>query len=408
MYQSSSARLCFTRGRMLQGIKSMFHPHQMGIYFHWPFCKAKCPYCDFNVHVREGEIDHELWCSAYIKALDYYAKILPDRQVVSVFFGGGTPSLMAPETVENILNHIRKNWRIANDFEVTLEANPTSVEIDTFKSFRAAGVNRISLGVQALNDSDLKFLGRKHSSAEALKAIDIAAETFDRYSFDLIYARPNQTLNAWEKELKAAIKYARGHMSLYQLTIERSTPFYLQYRRGEFQIPDDVEGAEFYNLTQDILADAGLPAYEISNHAAVGQECRHNLLYWNYADYIGIGPGAHGRFILDGQKRVTRDHSAPDIWLDRVQKQGQGAHPFQAIAPEDCFSEILMMGLRLNEGLSFAQIKKLSGFDFHDNMNSEHLARTQAEGWVEVTSNAIRLTREGMLRFNSLLPYILK
>lgn len=386
----------------------MFGPDQIGIYFHWPFCKAKCPYCDFNVHIRES-IDQSVWCDAYLKALEYYANILPDKQVVSVFFGGGTPSLMDASTIEAILNHIQKLWRISNYFEVTLEANPTSVELEKFKDFRLAGVNRVSLGVQSLKDSDLAFLGRKHTVQEARKAIAIAGEVFDRYSFDLIYARPDQSLKAWEDELLEAIKLAHGHLSLYQLTIERNTPFYMQYNRGVFSMPDDGVAADFYTMTQEVLSEHGLPAYEVSNHAAAGHECKHNLLYWHYGDYIGIGPGAHGRFTVSGIKQAVRDHSAPEIWLERVRAHGHGGHSPEFVEGHDRFAEILMMGLRLSEGLQLSRIKKLSGIEFMDGIHKANLEKVMKEGWIKLDPEAgvVSLTQEGMLRFNSILPYIL-
>ena len=308
----------------------------MGVYIHWPFCAAKCPYCDFNSHVRTF-FDQKEWVDAYVKSLEYYAALLPEKQMVSLFFGGGTPSLMTGESVRAIIDTVRRLWPVVNDFEVTLEANPTSVEAQKFEAFKEAGVTRISLGVQALNDADLKFLGREHNVAEALQAVEVAAQYFDRYSFDLIYGRPDQALKAWESELKQALTYARGHMSLYQLTIERGTPFHMQYHRGEFSVPDEVQGAEFYHVTQDVMEAAGLPSYEVSNHAAPGQACRHNLVYWHMADYIGVGAGAHGRFTMDGDKYASRDHSAPDIWLKRVREQGHGAHPLEKLTPEDRF-----------------------------------------------------------------------
>lgn len=384
----------------------MFRADQMGVYIHWPFCAAKCPYCDFNSHVRE-KIDQAVWADAYVKALSHYAEILPDQQVVSIFFGGGTPSLMHPETVERIIDAIQSSWRVANDIEITLEANPTSVEIEKFQGFRVAGVNRISLGVQAMNNDDLKFFGREHSVDEALKAIDIARTCFERYSFDLIYARPKQTLKAWEEELRKAVKHANGHMSLYQLTIERNTPFYMRHSRGEFSIPDDVKGAEFYHLTQDILEDAGLPAYEVSNHAEQGAECRHNMIYWQMADYIGVGAGAHGRFMMGADKYASRDHSAPEIWLERIVGNGHGSHPFEKLTAEDRFFESMMMGLRLRDGISIERCEKLSGLKFADMVQMQNLETVIREGWAVRAGDSLMLSREGMLRLNALIPYIL-
>ena len=291
-----------------------FLPGEMGVYFHWPFCASKCPYCDFNAHVADN-VSHERWRAAYQRAVSHYAEMLPDKRVVSIFFGGGTPSLMEPESVAAAIDAVRAGWPCSNTLEVTLEANPTSVEAAKLAAFREAGVNRVSLGVQALNDADLSFLGRAHDAAQAVHAIKISQEIFERVSFDLIYARPSQTLEGWRDELCRALDLARGHMSLYQLTIERSTPFYLRSKRGEFVMPGEAMGADFYHLTQDVTEEAGMPAYEVSNHAVAGQECRHNMIYWTGADYIGIGPGAHGRFMRDGAAYASRDHHAPEVWL---------------------------------------------------------------------------------------------
>lgn len=389
----------------------MFRDNQMGVYIHWPFCAAKCPYCDFNSHVR-GSFDQKEWADAYVKSLEYYAELLPEKQVVSIFFGGGTPSLMAPETVQVMIDAVQRLWPAVNDIEITLEANPTSVEIGKFKAFKEVGITRISLGVQALNDKDLAFLGREHSVDEAFRAIGIAGECFERYSFDLIYGRPDQTLQDWEAELMRGLSYARGHMSLYQLTIERNTPFYMQYNRGAFSIPDDVKGAEFYHLTQDIMERAGMPAYEVSNHAQEGQECRHNLVYWHMADYIGVGAGAHGRFVnaLDGNidKFASRDHSAPEIWLKRVQENGYGAHEFEKLSADDRFVECLMMGLRLRDGVSITRCEALSGLTFDRVIDGDKLQTVCDAGWAHVTGDQIHLTREGLLRLNALIPFILK
>lgn len=375
----------------------MFRDNQMAVYIHWPFCKSKCPYCDFNVHVRGG-FDQKPWLDTYVKALEYYARILPDKQIVSIFFGGGTPSLMDPATVGGIVDSVQRLWPVVNDLEVTLEANPTSVEIQKFQEFRNAGVNRVSLGVQALNDRDLKFLGRTHSVDEALQAIDIAGNVFDRFSFDLMYGRPEQSLVDWEKELNRAVLLACGHLSLYQLTIERTTPFYLRHARGEFQIPDEARGADFYHLTQDMLEAAHMPAYEVSNHAEAGQECRHNLVYWNMADYIGIGAGAHGRFVAgDGAKYATRDHSAPDIWIERVLKCEHGAHDWDCLTADDVYAEKLMMGLRLRDGVEI----DLSGID------ECKLKEAIKQEWCFYEGKRLQLSREGMLRLNALIPYLL-
>ncbi len=365
----------------------------MGVYIHWAFCSKKCPYCDFNSHVREN-IDEKQWIAAYIKSLEHYAELLPDKQVVSIFFGGGTPSLMSGGSVAAIIDTVQRLWSVSNDIEITLEANPTSVEISKFQAFKDAGVNRISLGVQAFNDSDLKFLGREHSSYDSLKAIEVASSIFERYSFDLIYARPKQNIKDWSQELEIALKYANGHLSLYQLSIERGTPFYKRHNSGEFSIPDEVEGAEFYHLTQDIMESAGLPAYEVSNHAASGQECRHNLIYWHMADYIGVGAGAHGRFMMGGQKYASKDQHIPERWLS------QPLSDLEKLPKEDVALESIIMGLRLRGGVS---IKNSEGL-----LDMEKIQNICNEDWARLDGDNLRLTREGLLRLNAIIPYILR
>lgn len=379
---------------------------QIGIYFHWPFCLAKCPYCDFNVHVRD-EIDHERWANAYMQSIDYYADRLGPRVVASVFFGGGTPSIMAPDTVRRVLDKIQSRFALSNDVEVTLEANPTSVENAKLMSFREAGINRLSLGVQSLDDDDLKFLGRKHSAAEARAAIQIASENFERFSFDLIYARPGQSLEQWEDELDEALKFARGHLSLYQLTIERSTPFYFDHAQGKFIMLDDDAGAEFYLRTQEILERAGLPLYEVSNHAAEGHQSKHNRIYWEYGDYIGIGPGAHGRLTIDGVKYSTRGHHAPESWLSLTEEKGDGTHPFEKLSNASRFTEALMMGLRLREGVLIAHLEEQGGAPWQSFLDQDHLARARDAGWIDYDDVRIWVSVEGMLRLNALLAYII-
>ena len=384
----------------------MFRPNQMGVYIHWPFCEARCPYCDFNAHVRDS-IDQDEWVKAYLRAIEYYAEILPDKQIVSIFFGGGTPSLMQPKTVEAIIDKVQACWSVANDIEISLETNPTSAENDKFAGFKNAGVNRVSLGVQALDDEQLSFLGRTHDLKEALAAIELAKTHFDRFSFDLIYARPDQTLAAWEQELTRAIELSAGHLSLYQLTIERNTPFYMRHSRGEFAIPDDVAGADFYELTQNITEAAAMPAYEVSNHAQAGHECRHNQIYWHMADYIGIGAGAHGRFVQGAAKYATRDHAAPEIWKDRVMDDRHGAHAPEHLTNEDIFHEILMMGLRLKDGISRSSLEERTGLSFFDQVDPQKFKTAAEEGWVVEDHDQIRLSRQGMLRLNALVSYLL-
>jgi putative oxygen-independent coproporphyrinogen III oxidase len=394
---------------------------ETGLYFHWPFCKSKCPYCDFNVHVSES-IDQAVWKDAYLRALQTYADKYPERRIVSIYFGGGTPSLMPVDTVSSILKSVNDLWSVAPNIEVTLEANPTSVEAEKFRGFKDAGVNRLSLGVQAMNDSDLKFLGRTHDVKQALEAIDTARKIFDRYSFDLIYARPKQSLQDWEAELTGAIKHSGGHMSLYQLTIERSTPFYMDHARGKFTMPPQDLAADFYNLTWDVMEAAGLPVYEVSNHAAPGQQSIHNRVYWEYGDYFGIGPGAHGRIgnivanndkmaktgiVSEGNKVALRDHHAPDRWLELVQSSGTGAHPGEVMGPEEMFAEALMVGLRLREGVTLAHLKKVSGVDPLEALEPGKLQKIKDEGWLADEVGKLRLTREGLLRLNSIVKYLL-
>ncbi len=369
-----------------------------GIYIHWPYCASKCPYCDFNSHVA-GTIDHDRWAAAYQKELEHHAGLTDGRMVTSVFFGGGTPSLMKPETVEIVLKTIQKLWPAANDIEITLEANPTSIEADKFKAFKQAGANRVSVGIQSLRDESLKFLGRTHSAKEALAALEVANDVFDRVSFDLIYARPEQNLKDWEDELKEAVTYANGHMSVYQLTIEPQTAFHTYHARGDFKMPEDALAADFYDLTQDVLGGAGLPAYEVSNHAVPGAQSAHNLTYWRYGDYAGIGPGAHGRLTLNAQKYATRGHRAPEIWLEKVQGDGTGLHPMEEINMQQQCEEALMMGLRLNAGMDISPYK--------DALNLEKIKTLQDEGLLELNGNHLKATQVGMKTLNSILSYIL-
>ncbi|MCW2245450.1 oxygen-independent coproporphyrinogen-3 oxidase [Azospirillum fermentarium] len=370
------------------------------IYVHWPFCRSKCPYCDFNSHVR-ANIDQERWRRGLLRELDYYAASTPGRTVTSVFFGGGTPSLMEPETAAAVIDRIAARWTLAEGAEITLEANPTSVEAGRFRNFRAAGVNRVSLGIQALNDSDLRFLGRQHDSDEALAAVRLAASTFPRFSFDLIYARPGQTVAAWRAEMARALAFAVGHLSVYQLTIEEGTAFHPAHARGDFTLPDEDLAGALYDVTQEVLADAGLPAYEVSNHARPGEESRHNLTYWRYGDYVGIGPGAHGRLTLDGEKWATRGHRAPEVWLDRVERDGHGGHAPDSIPPDARTTEALMMGLRLTEGVPWARLGGRSAVD------AAALARLISGGFLTDDGERVTATPEGRVRLNAVLASLL-
>jgi len=332
-----------------------------GVYLHWPFCASKCPYCDFNSHVRES-VDHARWRAAlFAREIAHNAALTGPREVTSIFFGGGTPSLMRPATVGAILDAVARHWSIAPDAEISLEANPTSVEAERFRGYRAAGVNRVSLGVQALNDADLRRLGRMHTAAEALAAVRIAADTFERYSFDLIYARPHQTPAAWAAELEEAIGHAVEHLSLYQLTIEPGTWFERLVAAGKLSVPDSETGRALYDVTQEVCARHGLPGYEISNHARPGAECRHNLLYWRYGEYAGIGPGAHGRLVTAGGRLATVTVRGPEDWLSAVERDGHGIESSEILSPEAQGDEFLLMGLRLVEGIDPGRFAALAG-----------------------------------------------
>ena len=363
-----------------------------GVYVHWPFCAAKCPYCDFNSHVRHHAVDQARFAAAFALEIEATAARAPGRTVTSIFLGGGTPSLMEPATVGAILDEIGKRWTVAGDAEVTMEANPSSVEAERFRGYRAAGVNRVSLGVQALNDVDLKFLGRLHNVAEAKRAIELARTTFPRLSFDLIYARPNQTPDAWAAELTEALSLAADHLSLYQLTIEEGTPFFALAQAGKLTIPDDDAAADLYAVTQDITAAAGLPAYEISNHAMPGAESRHNLTYWRYGEYAGIGPGAHGRLKLADGRHATATEKVPEAWLDKVEMWGDGVVVDDVLAREEEADEMLLMGLRLAEGIDLARYRGLAGRSLDD----ARLADLMQHGMVEkLGGSRVRATRAG-------------
>lgn len=370
-----------------------------GIYIHWPFCKSKCPYCDFNSHVAES-IDHQRWLKAYLTELDYWANQTSDRTVSSIFLGGGTPSLMKPETVQGIIDFIQSKWRMTNACEITLEANPTSIEADKFQGFRAVGINRVSIGVQSLNAADLKFLGREHNPEQARAAIELAAKTFDRFSFDLIYARPNQTVESWKSELQDALKMAGNHLSLYQLTIEQGTPFFTRHARGEFQVPEQDHAADLYDVTQEIMEQAGLPAYEVSNHARPGEESRHNLTYWHYDDYIGVGPGAHGRVTLDGQKFATRTHRAPELWMERVERDRHGHYPHNPVSATAELQERIMMGLRLKEGIPAVQVPS-------EIFQGERFKKLVSEGFMADRRDVLVTTPQGFKCLNAVLGYLL-
>nr|WP_246746274.1 MULTISPECIES: radical SAM family heme chaperone HemW [Nitratireductor] len=361
---------------------------------HWPFCAAKCPYCDFNSHVRHQPVDQERFAAAFERELATMRARTGPRTVTSIFLGGGTPSLMEPRTVGALLDAVAANWSVPDGIEVTLEANPSSVEADRFRGYRAAGVNRVSLGVQALNDRDLKFLGRLHNVEEALKAIGLARETFPRLSFDLIYARPGQSEEAWAEELRQSIGHAADHLSLYQLTIEEGTRFQLLHAAGKLDMPDGDHAARLYEITQEVTAAHGLPAYEISNHARPGAESRHNLVYWRYGEYVGVGPGAHGRFIENGRRHVTFTEKMPETWLERVETKGHGVIGGEVLTHDEEADEFLLMGLRLVEGIDLPRYEALSGRA----LSNSRIAVLQEEGLVEPIGNTrLRATPQGMI-----------
>jgi oxygen-independent coproporphyrinogen-3 oxidase len=365
-----------------------------GVYVHWPFCAAKCPYCDFNSHVRHQKVDQAAYIEAFLRETATMREISGSRTVSSIFLGGGTPSLMEPRTVEAILDGIARHWHVPAGIEITMEANPSSVEAERFRGYRAAGVNRVSLGVQALNDRDLRFLGRLHDVADALKAVRLAREIFPRMSFDLIYARPDQTAEDWTRELREAISYAVDHLSLYQLTIEEGTAFFGLAKAGKIVLPDQDRAAELYEITQAVTAEAGLPAYEVSNHARPGAESRHNLTYWRYGDYAGIGPGAHGRLTTHGAKIATATHRTPEDWLRMVGEGGHGMTERYALETEEQADEMLLMGLRLREGLDLARWSALARREL-DPAREEFLI---GHGFLERLGNSrLRCTPQGML-----------
>ncbi len=377
-----------------------------GVYVHWPFCASKCPYCDFNSHVRE-RIDEARFAAALVAEIDHFAAETEGRIVTSLFFGGGTPSLMSPDTVALVINRVRRSWSLANDVEITLEANPSSAEAGRFAGYYDAGVNRLSLGVQALDDDALTFLGRAHDVAQARAALTMAQETFSCFSFDMIYARPRHTTADWLAELHEALALGGDHLSLYQLTLEPGTPFHARAARGELVVPDGDAAAALYKATQEALELAGLAAYEISNHARSGAQSRHNLTYWRSGDYLGIGPGAHGRLTVDGKATALRQRRTPEAWLKDVETKGHGTTEREAIEPDARAAEVLMMGLRLTEGVPLARIKARSGLAFDEVVSSDRLVPLVDGGLLTLTDSHISATSAGRRVLDSLLAALL-
>ncbi len=377
-----------------------------GIYIHWPFCLSKCPYCDFNSHVAAA-VDHARWRAALLTELEHFAALAPGRTVDSIFFGGGTPSLMDPDTAAALIERVRVLWPAAPDLEITLEANPGTVDTARFAAFRAAGVNRLSMGIQALNDADLRFLGRRHDLAEALGAIELARRVFPRISFDLIYARPGQDEAAWAAELSRALDLAADHLSLYQLTIEEGTAFHPAHARGDFILPDDDRAACLYEVTQEVCVAAGLPAYEVSNHARPGAACRHNLVYWRGGEWLGVGPGAHGRLLLDGAATALRQHRAPQVWLEKVERTGHATVDRTPLEPAERIEELVMMGLRLTEGLDTARFAAQTGRGLRQALDPDGLARMEQGGFVTWTGGTLSATPAGRLLLNRVTAALL-
>lgn len=375
----------------------------LSIYIHWPFCLAKCPYCDFNSHVADS-FDHKAFEQAYLSELQYYKSKITGKRIKSIFFGGGTPSLMDPNVVKNIIQKIKDLGMVDNSTEITLEANPTSIEYKKFESFREAGINRISVGIQALNDKDLKALGRKHSASEAIEALKIAREVFDNYSFDLIYTREGQSLNEWKDELNQALELAGNHISLYQLVIEKATPFYKLHRDGKLTLPSNDLSADMYEYSLNCLREKGFNRYEISNYAKEGFECQHNLTYWNYEDYLGIGPGAHSRiFEKDGVFALMNYHK-PDKWTKVTQEQNVGLQSKIKLNNNEILEEFMMMNLRLEKGLELKKMKDFLGQKAQNVLNISELEKFIKAGMVIYDNDHIKLTDKGLMMHSYIVP----
>ncbi len=376
-------------------------PVGAGLYIHWPFCESKCPYCDFNSHVADA-LDEDVWCRALIRELEHTAATAAPVRIETVFFGGGTPSLMSPSTVGSLINAAASLFPFGDDIEVTLEANPSSVETARFRGFHEAGVNRVSIGVQSLNNNALRFLGRRHDAVDARRAVETAHQFFRRVSLDLIYARPGQEMSAWRDELREALAITGDHISLYQLTIEKGTAFFGDQARGVFIMPDEELTAAFFEITEEETARSGHHAYEVSNHAKPGAECRHNVLCWQGADYFGIGPGAHGRIRKHGQRHATERIPGPVNWLTAVERQGHGMRRCDPVGRTDRIEELLITGLRLTAGLDRTLFRKIAGKDLEDCFDMNRLHALVREHLICLDENGLRATRTGIWRLNAL------
>ncbi|MBV1900421.1 MAG: radical SAM family heme chaperone HemW [Kordiimonadaceae bacterium] len=374
------------------------------IYVHWPFCLKKCPYCDFNSHVRD-EVSHDAWRDALLNEISHIAARYPNLSAKSIFFGGGTPSLMEPETTAAVISAVKSYWAPEQDIEITLEANPSSVEAERFKAYAQAGINRLSVGVQSLNDEVLKFLGRLHSADEALAALKVAQNNFERVSFDLIYARPDQTVEGWKKELKEAISFGTSHMSLYQLTIEEGTAFYHQFERGKFKLPDEKTSVALFEETQNMMAAAGMPAYETSNHAKPGEESQHNLAYWQGEPYVGIGPGAHGRLptVEKGAAYAHAQIKRPEDWLAASVSRGTGLDTLDYIPAEDRAVEAILTGLRLTKGVDITRWQEQFSQPLYNVLNEDAASELEASGHIHRSNGHLRLSRKGRPLLNFIL-----
>jgi putative oxygen-independent coproporphyrinogen III oxidase len=379
----------------------MLRPTDIGIYIHWPFCESKCAYCDFNSHVRE-QVDHARWRAALLAELRFEAALTQGRQVASVFFGGGTPSLMQAETVAALITEVKMLWPTTAELEITLEANPSSVESAKFATFAQAGVNRVSLGIQSLDDEVLRFLTRRHDAREARSAIEVAQRYFPRLSFDLIYARPGQSVTMWQSELRDALSFGTSHLSLYQLTIEPNTGFAGSYKRGAFVLPDEDAAVALFDTTQELMDAAGLPLYEISNHAKPSEACRHNLIYWSYCDYVGIGPGAHGRRTAQATTRLKR----PEAWLESVEKHQHGIADSLNLDAATRGEEALLMGLRLAGGIDAHWFEQRAGCALTDVIDVAQANALQAQGLIHYTGSNLQTTRRGALLLNSVIAQL--
>ena len=377
-------------------------PGGFGLYVHWPFCISKCPYCDFNSHLT-GAVDHEVWRSSLLRELDHYGNITRGRRLETVFFGGGTPSLMLPETTAAVIEALDNYWNVEPNIEITLEANPSSVETQKFADFRSAGVNRVSLGVQSFRDCDLAFLGRSHTGNEAQNAIALAQHHFNRVSFDLIYALPDQSVQSWAEQLQQALSFDTGHLSLYQLTIERGTPFFAEHKKGIFSMPDDYLSADLYERTSELTLESGFCSYEISNYAVLGQESRHNLTYWRGGDYVGLGPGAHGRLTIKGDRFRTEQVPLPVNWLSTVAKNGHATRNFEPIPKAEHITECLMMGLRMSTGVDRDLFAIQTGKELDASIDQSNAAALVSAGLVELDEKGLRTTSLGRLRLNGVI-----